>query len=193
MSYIEDLRRQAEHIRLLEHQEEQKKNQVKELQEQRRKQAGAFWEESKVADLVSEVTKLLRETRRLESIRFRGDESEARVDPDSKIELFYWDKAADRPYIESVSAGMGSVSYQYDRYKVKAASVESLPDGDIVFKGNQTTRVSLEQWKANGDSFKSAMHNILSNPGNKTYHDPSSRRYYNPDPGRHISRGYPWE
>lgn len=197
MSYLEDLRREAEEVRQLKERTKQEAERQAERHSQRRQQAETFWEESGVGNLVVELKSLLRTTGRLSEVVTTGqkeEEKRLRFDPDSKIELLRWDPTTIEKYKQEISSGWwGASGNTYNQYRIKQGLIEALPEGDIIFRGNQVFRVPQIGWRTAEGLLGRSMDAFLNDPTFTTYYDPSSRHPYKVSYLPKQRSRYPWE
>jgi len=164
MGYIEDLRQQAEVVRLSALHEQQQKDQERVFHEQRRKRAEDFWEESGVGSTIEEIESLLQEVGKLSARPKKIDKYDsdygrvqkleealgAASDVDSKRGCFFW--------TETPNKG------DFDNWGGKAIIVEALPEGDLLFTGHTTITVPLQDWRERKGIVSITLDISLNNP-----------------------------
>ncbi len=164
----------------------QKRAQEEAVHQQRREQAGAFREESKIDSLLSKLAGLIDGD--LCSVYGPGNSAYLHSGSDGRIN---WptrlqDPDSDRSHFlrwDVVSLGdvypEKNSDYYYERFVGKYIAVECCPEGTIIFHAGKrgSSTLTRAQWRSNPDSLEASLESAYSQPGDYEYHD-SKRKLF---------------
>lgn len=187
MGFIERLKQQSEVEVLARNQREaelskkgeieeatrqEKEAREREFHEQRRQQAETYYRQSGVDVLFSDFKKILEDSGRLDSEVIPLDSGKEFTftwkgrDPDRvTLQPIFWDRKIRR----NICEGNVSSGYSYDVCEGKFLQADVLPEGNVVFYGQNDAVVSLMEWRNNKDLIENALENAFSNPGKHIY------------------------